>query len=104
MAAAETSFVFNIAQKVLEKLVSLAFQEAHLIWGAESDLGRLERTLSTVKVVLLDAEDQHYEDKWWKYRGAPPGRYAVSFLPLIHLYSEPRWRQNLPNSENSEKF
>ena len=58
MAAAETSFVFNIAQKVLEKLVSLAFQEAHLIWGAESDLGRLEKILSTVKVVLLDAEDQ----------------------------------------------
>ena len=58
MAEAETSFVFNIAQKVLEKLVSLAFQEAHLIWGAKSDLGRLEKTLSTVKVVLLDAEDQ----------------------------------------------
>ena len=50
--------MFNIAQKVLEKLVSLAFQEAHLIWGAESDLGRLEKILSTVKVVLLDAEDQ----------------------------------------------
>ena len=57
MAAAET-FVFNIAQKVLKKLGSLAFQEARLIWGAESDLGRFENTLSTVKAVLLDAEEQ----------------------------------------------
>ena len=57
MAAAET-FVFNIAQKVLEKLGSLAFQEARLIWGAEIDLGRFEKTLSTVKALLLDAEEQ----------------------------------------------
>ncbi|KAK4577722.1 hypothetical protein RGQ29_028014 [Quercus rubra] len=57
MAAAET-FVFNIAQKVLEKLGSLAFQEARLIWGAEIDLGRFEKTLSIVKAVLLDAEEQ----------------------------------------------
>nr|POE90477.1 hypothetical protein CFP56_48577 [Quercus suber] len=61
MAAAET-FVFNIAQKVLEKLGSLAFQEARLIWVAESDLGRLEKTLSTVKAVLLDAEEQQATD------------------------------------------
>ncbi|XP_050248436.1 putative disease resistance protein RGA4 [Quercus robur] len=60
--AAET-FVFNIAQKVLEKLGSLAFQEARLIWGAESDLGRLEKTLSTVKAVLLDAEEQQVHNQ-----------------------------------------
>ena len=29
-----------------------------MIWGAESDLGRLEKTLSIVKAVLLDAEEQ----------------------------------------------
>ncbi|KAL4597179.1 hypothetical protein ACB092_12G216300 [Castanea dentata] len=62
MAAAET-FVFNIAQKVLEKLGSLAFQEARLIWGAESDLGRFEKTLSTVKAVLLDAEEQQVHNQ-----------------------------------------
>ncbi|KAL4597182.1 hypothetical protein ACB092_12G216600 [Castanea dentata] len=60
--AAET-FVFNIAQKVLEKLGSLAFQEARLIWGAESDLGRFEKTLSTVKAVLLDAEEQQVHNQ-----------------------------------------
>ena len=62
MAAAET-FVFNIAQKVLEKSGSLAFQEARLIWGAESDLGRFEKTLSTVKAVLLDAEEQQVHNQ-----------------------------------------
>ncbi|KAM3683777.1 hypothetical protein ACJW31_12G174300 [Castanea mollissima] len=62
MAVAET-FVFNIAQKVLEKLGSLAFQEARLIWGAESDLGRFEKTLSTVKAVLLDAEEQQVHNQ-----------------------------------------
>ncbi|KAM4077869.1 hypothetical protein ACJW30_12G172700 [Castanea mollissima] len=60
--AAET-FVFNIAQKVLEKLGSLAFQEARLIWGAESDLGRFEKTLSNVKAVLLDAEEQQVHNQ-----------------------------------------
>jgi hypothetical protein len=54
--AAET-FVFNIAAKVLGKLVSPAFQEARLVWGVESDLERLEKTLVTVKAVLLDAEE-----------------------------------------------
>ncbi|KAL0002062.1 hypothetical protein SO802_015843 [Lithocarpus litseifolius] len=62
MAAAET-FVFNIAEKVLEKLGSLAFQEACLVWGVESDLRRLENTLTNVKAVLLDAEEQQFHNQ-----------------------------------------
>ena len=34
-----------------------------MIWGAESDLGRLEKTLSIVKAVLLDAEEQQVHNQ-----------------------------------------
>ena len=119
--AAET-FVFNIAAKLLGELVSPAFQEACLVWGVESDLRRLENTLSNVKAVLLDAEDQQVHNQeltvWLgqlrevfydaqdvlddfecealrkqvvEMQGSTTRKYAVSFLPLIHLYSEPRW-------------
>ena len=60
--AAET-FVFNIAAKVLGKIGSPAFQEACLVWGVESDLNRLENTLSTIKVVLFDVEDQQFHNQ-----------------------------------------
>ncbi|KAM4077868.1 hypothetical protein ACJW30_12G172600 [Castanea mollissima] len=60
--AAET-FVFNIAAKLLGELVSPAFQEACLVWGVESDLRRLENTLSNVKAVLLDAEEQQVHNQ-----------------------------------------
>ena len=120
LCLAET-FVFSIAAKLLGELVSPAFQEACLVWGVESNLKRLEKTLSNVKVVLLDVEDQQFHNHeltdWLgqlkevfydaqdvldefkcealrrqvvEMQGAPPGRYAVSFLPLIHLYSEPK--------------
>ena len=60
--AAET-FVFNIAAKVLGKIGSPAFQQACMVWGVESDLNRLENTLSTIKAVLLDAEDQQVHNQ-----------------------------------------
>ena len=55
--------MFNIADKVLGKLGSLAFQEARLVWGVESDLERLVSKLSTVKAVLLDAEEQQVHNQ-----------------------------------------
>jgi hypothetical protein len=60
--AAET-FVFNIADKLLGKLGFLTYQEACLVWGVEIDLERLEKTLSTVKAVLLDAEEQQFHNQ-----------------------------------------
>ena len=60
--AAET-FVFNIAAKVLGKIGSPAFQQACMVWGVESDLNGLENTLSTIKAVLLDAEDQQVHNQ-----------------------------------------
>ncbi|KAJ7976792.1 Disease resistance protein [Quillaja saponaria] len=52
------SFIFNIAQKLLEKVGSLVYREICLLWGVSEDLRRLERTLAYVKAVLLDAEEK----------------------------------------------
>lgn len=57
------TFSLNIAQKVLEKLGSLALQEVGLAWEAKNDLKRLEETLSTVKALLLDAEEQSHKNR-----------------------------------------
>ncbi|CAN4107214.1 unnamed protein product [Withania somnifera] len=56
MAAA--SFLFNIANSILGKLGSRALQEFYLIWGVKNELNKLKKTLLTISVVLLDAEDQ----------------------------------------------
>ncbi|TXG57350.1 hypothetical protein EZV62_018663 [Acer yangbiense] len=52
------AIVSPIAEILLGKLGSHACQEASLIWGFKSDLLKLERTLNTIKAVLLDAEQQ----------------------------------------------
>ncbi|KAH7571113.1 hypothetical protein JRO89_XS05G0255200 [Xanthoceras sorbifolium] len=52
------AIVSPIADSLLGKLASLAYQEACLIWGVKTDLLKLEWTLKTIKAVLLDAEQQ----------------------------------------------
>uniref|UniRef100_A0A2N9EPM6 Uncharacterized protein n=1 Tax=Fagus sylvatica TaxID=28930 RepID=A0A2N9EPM6_FAGSY len=60
---AQETFAYNIAERVLLKLASLAFQEACLVCGVESNLERLKKTLSTIKAVLLDAEEQQFHNQ-----------------------------------------
>ena len=60
---AQETFAYNIAEKVLLKLASLAFQEACLVCGVESNLERLKKILSTIKAVLLDAEEQQFHNQ-----------------------------------------
>ncbi|KAF5472409.1 hypothetical protein F2P56_009129 [Juglans regia] len=45
-----------LAGSLLEKLGSLVYREVYLAWGVQSDLQKLERTIFTIKIVLLDAE------------------------------------------------
>ncbi|KAF2307982.1 hypothetical protein GH714_034063 [Hevea brasiliensis] len=52
------SFAFNVAQKVLEKLASKAYQEISIACGVQGELKKLEDVLMTVKAVLLDAEEK----------------------------------------------
>ncbi|KAJ9158777.1 hypothetical protein P3X46_024328 [Hevea brasiliensis] len=61
---------FGIAQNLLTKLASSAFQEIGLIYGVKNDLCGLENTFSTIKAVLLDAEKKqaksHAVKSWIK--------------------------------------
>ncbi|XP_035545127.1 disease resistance protein RGA2-like [Juglans regia] len=48
----------NLASSLSKKLGSLVSQELSLAWDVQSDLHKLENTISILKIVLLDAEDK----------------------------------------------
>ncbi|KAJ0044508.1 hypothetical protein Pint_05337 [Pistacia integerrima] len=50
--------VFSIAGKILKELGSLAVQEGELAWGVNDEIRKLNNTINTIKLVLLD-EEQH---------------------------------------------
>ncbi|KAL2501869.1 Disease resistance protein RGA2 [Forsythia ovata] len=54
---AET-FLFNITEEVLSKVSSLALAEISLACSTKSEVNKLHNTLSTIKAVLLDANEQ----------------------------------------------
>ncbi|KAL5576032.1 hypothetical protein UlMin_017731 [Ulmus minor] len=56
-------FVFPLAQKVLEKLASSAYEEISLAWGLKGEIEKLQETMSTIKAVLLDAEERQTSDR-----------------------------------------
>ncbi|KAL6191070.1 hypothetical protein ACLB2K_037462 [Fragaria x ananassa] len=49
---------FGTAADILIKLGSSAFQKLGLIYGVNKEMKKLENTLSTIKAVLLDAEEK----------------------------------------------
>ncbi|KDP42120.1 hypothetical protein JCGZ_01908 [Jatropha curcas] len=51
-------FAFAIAERVLEKLASNTYKEIRLAWDYEGEVKKLEEILSTIKAVLLDAEEK----------------------------------------------
>ncbi|KAL5575097.1 hypothetical protein UlMin_016796 [Ulmus minor] len=58
-----TDFVFPLAQKVLEKLASFAYEEISLAWGLKGEIKKFKETMSTIKPVLLDAEERQTSDR-----------------------------------------
>ncbi|KAM1184913.1 hypothetical protein PS2_013968 [Malus domestica] len=53
-----TELAFPLAAKLIERLSSIASEEICLAWGVKADLQNLRRTMSTIKDVLLDAEEK----------------------------------------------
>ncbi|TQD89868.1 hypothetical protein C1H46_024570 [Malus baccata] len=49
---------FPLAAKLIERLSSIASEEICLAWGVQADLQKLGRTMSTIRDVLLDAEEK----------------------------------------------
>ncbi|CAL2272380.1 unnamed protein product [Prunus armeniaca] len=49
---------FPLAAELIEKLGSIASEQISLAWGVKADLKKLQRTMSTIKDVLLDAEQK----------------------------------------------
>ncbi|KAJ9158776.1 hypothetical protein P3X46_024327 [Hevea brasiliensis] len=52
---------FTIAENLLSKLTSFAYEEIGLVSSYKNDLRRLQTTLSIIKVVLLDTEEKQEE-------------------------------------------
>ncbi|KAJ9184777.1 hypothetical protein P3X46_004468 [Hevea brasiliensis] len=57
------SFLFIIAESVLEKLGCLALQEIFLAWGLETEVEKIRDILGAIQAVLLDAEQQRPHNK-----------------------------------------
>ena len=58
-----TELAFSVAEKVIEKLGSLAYQEISLTRNIESDLHKLKLTMSIIQAVLLDAEEKQMQNR-----------------------------------------
>ncbi|KAG8646300.1 putative disease resistance protein RGA3 [Manihot esculenta] len=52
---------FSIAENLLTKLASIASEEVSLVHGFKKDLRKLQTTLSTIKAILVDAEEKQEE-------------------------------------------
>ncbi|XP_059439327.1 putative disease resistance protein RGA4 [Corylus avellana] len=50
--------LFGSAERIIQTLGSLAAKEIGLLWGVEDELQSLMNTVSTIKAVLLDAEEK----------------------------------------------
>ena len=62
------SFLFSIAESLVAKLVSRAFEEASRVVGLYDNLRDLTKTLSLIKAVLLDAQqkqEHNHELREW---------------------------------------
>ncbi|KAE8713288.1 Leucine-rich repeat containing protein [Hibiscus syriacus] len=81
------TFLFNIAERVLEKVVKLSVEEVRLAFNVKTDLGKLMDTMSSIKAVLLDAErQQHRNEKL---------RLCMSMLKMLLMISSVKLSANM---------
>ncbi|KAM3738928.1 hypothetical protein ACB098_09G166400 [Castanea mollissima] len=57
-----TELVYSIASNVIDKIGTYAFQEICSAGGISEDMKKLERTMSTIQAVLLDAEEKQVKN------------------------------------------
>ncbi|KAF7149247.1 hypothetical protein RHSIM_Rhsim03G0043200 [Rhododendron simsii] len=63
--------LFNLAKEILLKLGSTAHQQVGLAWGVKKELRKLENKISTIRNVLLSAEEEQMRNpavKGWLQR------------------------------------
>ncbi|XP_065633699.1 disease resistance protein RGA2-like isoform X2 [Quercus suber] len=58
-----TELASSVAEKVIEKLGSLAYQEISLTLNIASDFQKLKLTMSIIQAVLLDAEEKQMQNR-----------------------------------------
>ncbi|KAM3691032.1 hypothetical protein ACJW31_09G164900 [Castanea mollissima] len=58
-----TELVYSIASNVIDKIGTYAFQEFCSAGGISEDMKKLERTMSTIQAVLLDAEEKQVKNR-----------------------------------------
>ena len=54
--------LFNVAEGIIGQLSNLALKELGLLWGVKEELQKLMDTVSTIKAVILDAEEQQAQN------------------------------------------
>ncbi|XP_048448021.1 disease resistance protein RGA2 [Pyrus x bretschneideri] len=90
--------LFNIAEGIIGRLGSLAFQEIGLIWGVQDELCKLRDTVAGFQAVLLDAEQKqaNNEVKQW-LQSVEDAVYEADDL-LDEFNAEAQRRQMVPGN------
>lgn len=52
----EEAILITVADAIIRKLGSIALKDIGSLWGTRGELQELERTISTINDVLVDAE------------------------------------------------
>ncbi|RVX00409.1 putative disease resistance protein RGA4 [Vitis vinifera] len=76
---------FTIAENLLMKLGSAAFQEIGFMYGIRKELSKLEDTLSTIKAVLLDAGEPQERNRAVSTWGRFVGQVSDFFSSSNHI-------------------
>ena len=54
--------LIKVAEGIIGQLGNLALKEIGLLWGVKAELEKLGNTVSTIEAVLLDAEEQQWQN------------------------------------------
>ncbi|XP_050137148.1 putative disease resistance protein RGA3 isoform X10 [Malus sylvestris] len=95
--------LFNIAEGIIGTLQNHAIQEIGLLYGVKDELKKLEKTVTKIKNVLLDAEEKkanHEVTEWLK--SLEDVVYDADDL-LDEFYTEARWRQMVIGNKISKQ-